>query len=113
MKKLICIVCPKGCEITITKNGVISGNSCLRGEIYAKEETTCPRRMLTSSIRVSNREDVLCPIKTSQSVKKEDLFKFMDFINRLTVEAPINLGEVVARDVFGTGIDIITTKNIK
>lgn len=112
MRKITCIVCPRGCELTVSETGEVSGNFCVRGPIYAKEEISCPKRMLTSTVRVINRKDLLCPIKTSSSVKKEDIKKFMDFINRLTITAPISIGEVIARDVFGTGIDILTTKNI-
>ena len=42
VKNLICIVCPKGCHLTIDENMNVSGNSCKRGEISAKNEVTHP-----------------------------------------------------------------------
>ena len=113
MKHLTCIVCPRGCELTIDEVGKITGNFCVRGAIYAKEELACPKRMLTTSVRVINRKDLLCSVKTSAPVKKEDIMKFVEFINRLKVTAPCPIGQVLARDVFDTGIDIVTTKDIK
>ena len=74
MKKMICIVCPRGCELSIDELGNVTGNKCVRGPIYAKEEISCPRRILTSSIRVINRKDLLCSIKTTSAIKKEDIF---------------------------------------
>lgn len=113
MKKMICIVCPRGCELSIDELGNITGNKCVRGPIYAKEEITCPRRILTSSIRVINRKDLLCSIKTTSAIKKEDIFEFMKIINRLTISAPCPIGTIVCRNVLNSGIDIITTKDVK
>ena len=43
--KLTCIECPMGCDMTATiDNGLITvvGNTCKRGELYAKNEVVCP-----------------------------------------------------------------------
>ena len=42
-RKLVCIVCPRGCiiEADVSELGVkISGNGCPKGAAYAKEECT-------------------------------------------------------------------------
>ena len=59
MKKIevTCIECPMGCTMTVTEdNGVftVEGNNCPRGEAYAKAEVTCPRRVLTTTIKLKN-----------------------------------------------------------
>ena len=33
--ELVCIVCPKGCRMTV-ENGVVTGNTCKKGEAFAK-----------------------------------------------------------------------------
>ena len=40
MKELVCIVCPKGCRLSVDEeNGfAVTGNSCPRGEEYGKRE---------------------------------------------------------------------------
>ena len=46
-RELICIGCPLGCPLTVTmeENGItVTGNTCKRGEIYAKKEVTNPTR---------------------------------------------------------------------
>ena len=40
-RELICIGCPLGCPLTVTmeETGItVTGNTCKRGEIYAKKE---------------------------------------------------------------------------
>ena len=44
-RELICIGCPLGCPLTVTMEGeqiTVAGNTCKRGEIYAKKEVTNP-----------------------------------------------------------------------
>ena len=53
-REMICIMCPMGCNLTVTKNGddiTVTGNNCQRGVIFAKEELTCPKRIVTSSVK--------------------------------------------------------------
>lgn len=53
-KTLTCICCPIGCtiEAELEGNHVLSvrGNSCPRGEKYAKSELSNPVRTLTSTV---------------------------------------------------------------
>ena len=55
-KNLICINCPLGCPLTVTlENGEVKkveGNTCPRGEAYAKKELTNPTRIVTSTVKV-------------------------------------------------------------
>ena len=44
MRELICIMCPKGCRLTVDDDLNVSGNSCVRGVTYGKQEVTDPRR---------------------------------------------------------------------
>ena len=52
-KKLICINCPLGCMLTVGMEGEsvgsVSGNTCKRGETYARKEMTDPTRIVTST----------------------------------------------------------------
>ncbi len=112
MKELTCIVCPRGCRLTIDDNLNVTGNSCPRGAEYAKNELTNPKRMITSIMRVKNRENTVVSVKTSVAIPKGMIFEVMEEINRVGVEAPTHIGDVAIKDVLGTGADIIITKNI-
>ncbi len=113
MKEFTCIVCPRGCHLTIDDNMNVTGNSCPRGKEYAISEITNPVRTITSSIRVTNREDLLVSVKTSGPIPKGKIFDVMEEINKLGVSAPCQIGQIVKKDVLGLGVDIIITKNIK
>lgn len=113
MKEFTCIICPRGCRLTIDDNQNVTGNFCIRGKQYAISEVTNPVRTITSSIRVNNRDDLLVSVKTSGSIPKGKIFEVMDEINKLSVSAPTHIGDVVKSDILGLGVDIIITKNIE
>lgn len=113
MRNITCIICPKGCGITVeeTAEGLkVAGNVCPRGEKYAIEECTHPVRTVTSFIRVGNRMDTMVSAKTSAPIPKEKMFEAMKMIRAAKANAPIAIGDVLISDVFGA--DIIATKNI-
>ena len=61
-RKLVCIVCPRGCliEADVSEQGVeISGNGCPKGAAYAKEECTAPVRTVTSAVRVAGGREAI------------------------------------------------------
>ena len=70
-KKLTCVECPKGCEITVELDGdkiiSVGGYSCLRGKKYAESEVICPRRVLTTTVKCADGGVV--SVKTSNPVK--------------------------------------------
>lgn len=111
-KELTCIVCPRGCRLTIDDNLNVTGNSCPRGAQYAKDEMTNPKRMITSIVRVKNRENLMASVKTSVSIPKGKIFDVMAEIEKVSVNAPVHIGDVVIKDVLGTGSDIVATKEI-
>jgi len=111
-KELTCIVCPRGCRLTIDDNLNVTGNSCPRGAQYAKDEMTNPKRMITSIVRVKNRENMMVSVKTSTSIPKGKIFEVMAEIEKVSVNAPVHIGDIVIKDVLGTGSDIVATKEI-
>lgn len=113
IKNMTCIICPMGCNLVVDiedKNVIsVSGNTCKRGEIYAINECTNPQRTLTSTVRCKNGE--MLPVKTKGTVPKDKIFECMELINNVIVELPINVGDVIIEDIFGT--EIIATKNME
>ena len=112
MKKMnmTCIMCPMGCslEITNTKSGLkVTGNNCIRGERYAIDELTTPKRMVTALVKVKNG---VLPVKTTDLVPKDMVFKVVEEINKLTLKKG-KLGDVIIKNVLNTGADVIITGN--
>jgi len=116
-KELICINCPLGCnlEVTYDKKKIIrvKGNTCKRGEQYAEKEIFHPERIVTTTVRVKGADIPLVPVKTAQSVPKKLSFKIMKEAFSVCVEAPVKTGDVVIKDILGTGVDLVATRNLK
>lgn len=113
---ITCIVCPMGCRMTITKiddRFNVEGNTCKRGEKYGIQEVTAPKRMLTSTVKIEGSVLHMLPVKTSDSIPKEMVFDLMDILNKVRVNAPIKVGDIIIEDVLGTGVNIVATRSIQ
>ena len=113
-RDLICIICPRGCMLHVEEqNGelCVSGNACPRGKQYAIDECTNPLRTITSIVRVSNRDDTMVSVKTANPIPKGKIFDAMAQIRAVSVEAPVKIGDVILKDVFGA--DIVATKDVE
>lgn len=111
-KKMICICCPKGCHL-LYKDGVISGFTCLRGKEYGLQEAVAPKRILTTTFKVDDKNIHVLPCKTSGSIPKEKLFEVENEVNKVSVPLPISIGQVIIKNVLNLGVDIIATKEAK
>lgn len=114
MKNLICIVCPKGCHLTVDENHdyAVSGNSCQRGVEYGRNEILNPSRVLTSIVRIENARYPGCSVKTSASIPKDKIWEAMELLKTIRLNAPVRIGDVVVSNICGTGADWIVTKNM-
>ncbi|MCI7238428.1 MAG: DUF1667 domain-containing protein [Anaerococcus sp.] len=115
-KNLTCINCPLGCqvEVTLDENREIldiSGNSCKLGEKYVRNEIKNPRRMLTSTVKLLGSKYYSVPVKTKEAIPKDKIFACMKEINEVEIKAPVNVGDIVKRDIASTGIDLVATAN--
>lgn len=114
--ELICIGCPMGCPLTVEmENGEVievSGNTCPNGDKYARKEVTDPRRTVTSTVRVSGGVLPVTSVKTAADIPKNKIFDCMQEIDKIKLCAPVKIGDIVIKDVLGTGVDVVATKNI-
>lgn len=115
-KNLICINCPLGCMVSVWMEGGsvvrVSGNTCKRGEDYARKEVKNPTRIVTSTVRVIGGEAAMVSVKTKQDIPKGKIFECMEALRGVSVKAPVRIGDVVLSDAAGTGVDIVATKNV-
>ena len=115
-RELTCIGCPMGCRITvILESGQITevnGYTCKRGEAYARQEVTAHMRSVTTTVRLSEGDGPVVPVKTAGEIPKEKIFDCVLALKSVTVKAPVHIGEKILTEVAGTGIDIIATKSV-
>ena len=106
IRELTCIVCPVGCSLKVELDNSevvsVSGNTCPRGEKYAKNECTNPQRTVTSTIKCNDGSVVA--VKTDNTIPKEKVFDCMKIINNTTIDLPVSVGDVIIKDVFGCNI---------
>lgn len=114
-----CIVCPRGCHLTAEKtveNGKeiikVTGNFCPRGVKYATEEMTCPMRTVTSSCYVAGGDEKMVSVKTDDTVPKTKIEDVLAAISTLSLTAPVSVGDVLIKDVAGTGRNVVATRNV-
>lgn len=112
-RRLTCIVCPRGCEITVefSEDGKIAelhGNACARGATYAERECTHPERTVTTTVRTADGGVV--SVRTRTPVPRDAVFSVMAALGEVTAPADLSVGDVVAKDVAGTGVDVIATE---
>lgn len=115
-RNLTCIVCPMGCDITVTfdENNTIasiSGNSCKRGALYAESECTHPTRTLTTTAMCENGRPV--PVKSNTPVPKDKMFECMKIINAARVALPVKAGDIIVKNIVNSGSDIIAVQNME
>ncbi len=115
-KEIICIVCPKGCHIEVTtdSSGITCKNyGCPRGKEYAIQEATMPKRMLTGTVHINNAIHPRLPVISDQPVPKEKLRKMMDELDKITVEAPIIMNQLILSNVLDTGVNILASRTME
>lgn len=113
---LTCIGCPKGCELTVEIDNdeiiAVSGNTCPKGEKYARSEFTNPKRIVTSIVKVEGGNIAVAAVKTREAIPKNKISECMDEIRKITVKAPVNISDIIVKNVADTGVDVIATKKI-
>jgi CxxC motif-containing protein len=114
---MICVGCPMGCAITVAETGgelSVTGNQCKIGDAYGKNEVTNPTRNITTSVFVTGGDSPLVSVKTKSPVPKGMIMEIIKAVKQAQpIAAPVNIGDVIVRDVLGTGADIVATRSVK
>jgi CxxC motif-containing protein len=112
-KKVTCIICPVGCEVIVRGSGQevdeLAGFQCKRGKTYAANEYLNPKRILTSTVKVRNYDYAVLPVRSDVPVPKSILLECMEIIKRTIVTAPVKTGQIVVKNIMGSGANIIAS----
>ncbi len=116
--RLICINCPRGCELIVeideTTGSLVSveGNACIRGSSFAAAEVNRPERMLTSVVSIRGAKNCMLPVISRRPLPKGKLVEAVRALRSVTVDAPVREGDVIVEDIVGTGIDVIAARSL-
>ncbi len=113
MKKLICIICPRGCPLEIEESTLeVRGNSCPRGKMYAQSELIQPVRTVTTTVAIEGAEIPRCPVRTTIPVQKALMTRIVRKMKGVTLRSPVHIGQVVVRNVLNSGADVTVCRNL-
>ncbi len=115
-RELTCIGCPMGCQITVElEDGEVvsvKGNTCAIGDKYARNEVTHPERTVTSTAVITGGDKPRVSVKTASNIPKDKIADVMKEIDAACVKAPVHIGDVVVKNVAGTGVDVVATREV-
>lgn len=116
-RELICIGCPMGCSIVVEMEDgkvlSVTGNTCPRGESYARKEVTNPTRIVTTTVRVDGGKVPMINVKTEQDIPKDKIFECIAALRGVTVKAPVHIGDIILENVADTGVNIVAAGNVE
>lgn len=114
-KELICISCPIGCHLEVSREGdniTVKNNKCPRGEVYGKEELLSPKRVVTATCAVKSDLMVRLPVKTTGPIAKGMINELLSELYRLEITVPVKRGERLLSNFKNSGIDIVAAKTL-
>lgn len=114
--QITCIVCPLGCTIEVAEEHgepAVSGHECSRGEKYALQEASDPRRILTGTVRVTGGWLPRLPVKTTAPIPKQLIPEAARLLAEISVAAPLRCGDLVAENFACSGADLVATRTLE
>ena len=90
----------------------MTGNTCKKGEAFAKSEATCPMRTVCSTVATAFDSMPVLPVRTDGEIPKSKIGELMQLIGDIRVTEKVRRGDVVAASVAGTEVNLIATATI-
>ena len=114
-KNMICINCPRGCRLTVTRSAEeqweVTGNFCVRGKSYGIQEATDPRRTVTAVVPSADPHLPCAPVRSNAPVPVKMIPDLLNELYQMRLTAPAKRGECLITNWRETGIDIIFTSD--
>ncbi|TXF37626.1 DUF1667 domain-containing protein [Collinsella sp. BA40] len=112
-----CTTCPSECLLAVEVErdaGTalvvdVNGNRCPRGEAFARQEITCPMRILATTVPVTGSDIELLPVRTAEAIPRALHADAMVELRRLCVDAPVRMGDIVLPNILDTGVDVVAS----
>ena len=116
VRVITCIICPVGCKAKVTiENGKISkieDVECPRGEEYVAREIEAPTRDFFTTVRIKGASTPVLPVRSTQPIPKGKMLDCALELANIVVDAPVEAGDVIVKNLLGLGVDIIATRDM-
>jgi len=116
VRVITCIICPMGCKAKVTiedgKISKIEDVECPRGEEYVTREIEAPVRDFFTTVRIKGASTPVLPVRSTQPVPKDKILDCALELANIVVDAPVEAGDVIVKNLFGLGVDIVATRDM-
>lgn len=113
--EMLCTMCPKGCKLLIEMSGEkvnVTGNGCTNGAIAAAQEKTLPKRIFTTTVKVSGSKEILVPVRSERPMPRNLFLKVVKECSKITCKTPVSCGQVIIENVLDSGVNIIASGSV-
>lgn len=113
----LCIGCPLGCRLEVDEDSKheiveVRGFSCKKGKVFAEQEHTDPRRMVTTTVTIRGGRWAKLPVRTQDAIPKDKVLELCERLRSVNLAAPVTMGDVILSNVLETGIDVIASRDM-
>lgn len=117
IKKMICIECPKSCELSVNiEDGTVTkvtGAKCPKGAAYAVLEVQEPARVLTATVKCAPGLSLkFVPVRTNKPIPKKDILRAMEEVRKMRVDKPVKSGGEISGNFLGLGVKLLATREL-
>ena len=115
-RRCTCIVCPKGCTLTIAidSDGTVevSGYACPKGHAYAVSEAISPMRTLTTTVKATASAHRI-PVRTSAAVPLAMMKRFVGELRCMSFPLPVHIGDTLVSGVLGLNVAVVAADDVE
>lgn len=113
----LCIGCPLGCRLEVDEDAAgdiveIRGFACRKGKIFAENEHTDPRRMITTTVTINGGLWARLPVHATEDLPKDQMWDVINELRNVEVHAPVKLGDVIIEGILDTDVDIVASRDM-
>jgi CxxC motif-containing protein len=115
MTEFVCISCPIGCRLTVTREGdeiVVAGNRCPKGEVYGREETRSPKRVVTAVVRTDSKTFPFIPVRTDKPLPRPLIPDLIGELAKRSVHLPAARGALLIGNYRESGVSVVLTRTL-
>ncbi len=110
--KTTCILCPRGCVLTVDENQKVTGNRCSKGIEYGKAEQTAPKRNFSTTVAIDGGAFPRCPVKTDKEIDKKLVIEAAKLTKEIKLKAPVFVGDIVLENLLGTDVNLVVSRDM-
>ena len=132
-RRIVCVLCPKGCVLTVRAAGdvsgeaadfgagkgladaakpVVTGNGCKKGIAYGIQEMIEPMRTLTTTVRTGFSDFPRLPVRTSADVPLRRMREYTRLAAGVLVSRRLKPGDTVLDSLPETDAVLVATADM-